>query len=35
MPEYEIEYTKAADRFFVRHEKIRSGCRDAIRELLI
>ena len=31
---YEIQYTKAADKFFQRHENIRTQFEDAIRELL-
>lgn len=32
---YEIEYTKAADKFLKDHEEIRKQYEDAIRELLI
>ena len=31
---YEIQYTKAADKFFQRHENIRTQFEDAIRELI-
>lgn len=31
---YSIEYTKAADRFLNRHEDVRAGFEDAIKELL-
>ena len=31
---YEIQYTKAADKFFVDHEDIRKQYEDAIKELL-
>ena len=31
---YEIQYTKAADKFFVKHEKVRTQYEEAIRELL-
>ena len=33
--EYEIQYTKAADKFLKEHEEIRSECEAAIKELLI
>ena len=32
--EYEISYTKAADKFFARHEDIRGQYEDAIRKLV-
>lgn len=32
---YEIQYTKAADKFLKKHEDIRSQYEDAIKELLI
>lgn len=32
---YEIQYTSAADRFFKKHETVRSQYEDAIRELLL
>ncbi len=32
---YEIQYTKAAEKFFKTHEDIRSEYRAAIKELLI
>ena len=32
--EYEISYTKAADKFFVRHEDIRGQYEDAVRKLV-
>ncbi len=32
---YEIEYTKAADKFFVLHEDVRTEYEDAIKELLV
>jgi mRNA interferase RelE/StbE len=32
---YEIHYTKAADKFFRKHEKVREEYEGAIRELLI
>lgn len=32
---YEIEYTKNADKFFVKHEDVREQYEDAIRELLV
>ena len=32
--EYEISYTKAADKFFVRHEDIRGQYEDAVRKLM-
>ena len=31
---YEIEYTKAAEKFFRAHENVRDQYEDAIRELL-
>ena len=31
---YEIEYTRAAERFFRAHENVREQYEDAIRELL-
>lgn len=31
---YEIQYTKAAEKFFQEHEDIRDQFRDAVRELL-
>ena len=31
---YEIEYTRAAERFFRAHENVRDQYEDAIRELL-
>ncbi len=31
---YEIEYTRAAERFFRAHENVRGQYEDAIRELL-
>ena len=33
--EYEIRYTKAADKFLKEHEEIRNEYEDAIRELLV
>ena len=33
--EYEIQYTKAAEKFFVAHEDIRSEYENAIKELLV
>ena len=33
--EYEIQYTKVADRFLKEHEEIRNEYEDAIRELLV
>jgi mRNA interferase RelE/StbE len=33
--EYEIQYTKAADKFLKIHEDIRTQYEDAIRELLV
>jgi mRNA interferase RelE/StbE len=33
--EYEIQYTKAADKFLKEHEEIRSEYEAAIKELLI
>ncbi len=32
---YEIQYTKAADKFLKTHEDVRAQYEDAIRELLI
>ena len=32
---YEIQYTKAADKFFLKHEKVRQEYENAIRELLV
>jgi mRNA interferase RelE/StbE len=32
---YEIQYTKAADRFFENHEDVRSEYEESIKELLI
>ena len=32
---YEIQYIKAADKFFKKHENIRNQYEDAIKELLI
>ena len=32
---YEIQYTKAADKFFKVHENVRSEYEDAIKELLV
>ena len=32
---YEIQYTKAADKFLKNHEEIRAQYEDAIRELLV
>ncbi len=32
---YEIGYTKAADKFFVLHEDVRTEYEDAIKELLV
>ena len=32
---YEIQYTKAADKFFKTHEDIRDKYEDAIRELMV
>ena len=32
---YELQYTKAAEKFFVSHEKIREQYEKAIKELLI
>ena len=34
MMQYEIQYTKAADKFLKKHEKIRDAFEDAIHELL-
>lgn len=31
---YEIQYTKAADKFFAIHEDVRSEYEDAVKELL-
>ena len=31
---YEIQYTKAADKFFKTHESVRGQYEDAIKELL-
>ena len=31
---YEIQYTKAADKFFMTHESVRGQYEDAIKELL-
>lgn len=33
--EYEIRYTKAAEKFFAVHEDIRSQYKEAIRKLLL
>lgn len=33
--EYEIQYTKAADKFLKTHEDIREQYEDAIKELLV
>jgi mRNA interferase RelE/StbE len=33
--EYEIQYTKAADKFLKIHEDIRTQYEDAVRELLV
>lgn len=33
--EYEIQYTKAADKFLKMHEDVRTQYEDAIRELLV
>ncbi len=35
MASYEIQYTKAADKFFKQHEDVRERYEDALRELLI
>ena len=32
---YQIQYTKAADKFFQSHESVRAAFRDAIKELLV
>ncbi len=32
---YEIQYTKAADKFFKAHEDVRSEYKEALKELLI
>ena len=32
---YEIQYTKAADKFFKTHEEVRGQYEDAIKELLV
>lgn len=32
---YEIQYTKAADKFLIAHEDIREQYEDAIKELLV
>ena len=32
---YEIQYTKAADKFLKTHEDVRQQCEDAIKELLV
>lgn len=32
--EYEIQYTKAADKFFRKHEKIRDDYENALKELM-
>ncbi len=32
---YEIEYTKAADKFFRKHEDVRDEYGESIRELLV
>ena len=32
---YEIQYTKVADKFFIKRENIRKQYEDAIKELLI
>lgn len=32
---YEIQYTKAAEKFFRNHEDVRAQYEDAIRELLV
>ena len=31
---YEIQYTKAAEKFFIIHEDVRSEYEDAVKELL-
>ena len=33
--EYEIQYTKAADKFLKTHEEVREQYEDAIKELLV
>lgn len=33
--QYQIQYTKAADKFFFSHEEVRQQYEDAIRELLM
>ncbi len=33
--EYEIQYTKAADKFLKNHEDVREQYEDAIKELLV
>ena len=33
--DYEIQYTKAADKFLKSHEEVRTQYEDAIRELLV
>ncbi len=32
---YDIEYTKAAEKFFKEHEDVREEYKDAIKELLV
>lgn len=32
---YEIQYTKAADKFFKTHEDVRSEYKEALKELLV
>lgn len=32
---YQIQYTKAADKFFQTHEDVREAFKDAINELLV
>jgi len=32
---YEIAYTKAADKYFQKHEEVREQYEDAIKELLV
>lgn len=32
---YEIQYTKAADKFFKEHEDIREDYKEALKELLV
>ena len=34
MIQYEIQYTKAADKFLKEHESLRTDYEEAIRELL-